>query len=98
MGRYEEVEKNGALARGKKELLDHLNGEKLTARQAGLGRCYDCMCYFADGRIDCKVEHCSLYPFMPYSSKPREKKVVSEEFKEKSRKRLAKSRKAKKAV
>jgi hypothetical protein len=98
MNRYEDIEQNGALARGKKELLMHLNGEKLTARQAGLGRCYDCMCFFVDGRIDCKCPDCSLYPFMPYSSKPRTKKIVSAENKENSRKRLEQARKKKKAV
>lgn len=54
---------------GKRHLLRHLKGERLTQRQAILAKCCDCMCYHADGRVDCLMKNCSLYPFMPYRSK-----------------------------
>jgi hypothetical protein len=51
---------------GKTNLVRHLNGDRLTQRQAILAKCCDCMCYHVDGRIDCRMPHCSLYPFRPY--------------------------------
>ena len=65
--RIEEIEKHGKTARGKGELLKHLHGEKLTIRQATQAHCYDCMGYFADGKNDCEMPRCSLYPYMPYN-------------------------------
>jgi Zn-finger protein len=77
--RIETVE-NGALAKGKKELLAHLYDERLTARQAIAAKCYDCMGYFADGRQDCKMPHCPLYPWMAYrDGGPRKSRVMSAE-------------------
>jgi Zn-finger protein len=64
--RLELVEKHGGAFQGRKEILKHLNGEVTTAREAIKGKCYDCMCYFEDGRSDCKIETCPLYPFMAY--------------------------------
>ena len=29
-------------------------------------KCKDCMCDYADGRVDCGIPKCSLYPLMPY--------------------------------
>ncbi len=29
-------------------------------------KCSDCMSEYMDGRNDCGVDSCSLYPFMPY--------------------------------
>jgi hypothetical protein len=98
MNKYEEVEKNGALAKGKAELLSHLNKISLTARQAILAKCYDCMGYFADGRVDCQLTTCSLYPFMQYSSAPRIKRVMSESQRESARKRFKDLHQAKKGA
>ena len=61
----------GIGARGRKELLKHLSGGRLTQRQAILAKCYDCMGYFTDGKEDCGIPECSLYPFMAY--RPKEK-------------------------
>lgn len=52
-----------------KQYIRHLNGEKLTRAEAMLGKCADCMNNFEDGRSDCNVPHCTLYPFMPYRRK-----------------------------
>ncbi|RPI50786.1 MAG: hypothetical protein EHM49_08065 [Deltaproteobacteria bacterium] len=53
-------------ARGNKELKKYLLGARLTQRQAILAKCADCMGYYLDGRLDCEIEDCPLYPFMPY--------------------------------
>jgi len=60
------IRKHGKTARGQRELLKHLSGQRLTLKQAVNAHCYDCMNFYSDGKIDCKIRHCSLYPFMPY--------------------------------
>jgi len=32
-------------------------------RYAIFGKCYDCMCFQADGYYDCKMDDCPLYPY-----------------------------------
>lgn len=68
-----EIKRHGKLVKGQKELIKYLKGEKLTKVQALKAKCYDCMGYFADGRADCMVYDCALYPFMPFSTKKPEK-------------------------
>jgi hypothetical protein len=82
----ERIEKNGMKAQGKTELLNYLNGKPLSARAAIKAHCYDCMGFYADGRNDCELIKCSLYPFMPYSSKPVAKRKQTEKQKENSKK------------
>lgn len=55
---------------GKKNLIRHLKGERLTQRQAIIAKCCDCMGYHGDGRMDCRTVHCPLYPFRPYKEDP----------------------------
>ena len=62
-------------SRGKTCILKHLSGEKLTQRQAIIGKCCDCMAYNTDGRIDCQMPHCTLYPWMPYRKDKPERKI-----------------------
>ena len=64
------IRKSGVTSAGKTNLLKHLQGERLTQRQAILAKCCDCMNYHADGRMDCRMPHCSLYPFRPYKDDP----------------------------
>lgn len=73
------VQKNGINSAGKTNLVKHLKGERLTQRQAILAKCCDCMCYHVDGRLDCRMPHCSLYPFRPYKEDPAvsSEKVIS---------------------
>lgn len=61
------IRKHGKAARGQRELLKHLSGERLTLKQAVNARCYDCMGYYADGKVDCKMPACPLHPLMPYN-------------------------------
>ncbi len=65
--RIKNIRRHGKTARGQKELLKHLSGQKLTFKQAIYARCYDCMGYYADGKVDCKMPHCPLHPFMAYN-------------------------------
>lgn len=60
----------GISSAGKKNLIRHLHGERLTQRQAILAKCCDCTGNHSDGRADCRMPHCSLYPFRPYRDDP----------------------------
>ncbi len=62
------IRQYGKTALGKKELIKHLEGHCLTLRQAVYAYCYSCMGYYADGKVDCNMPHCSLHPFMPYNT------------------------------
>jgi hypothetical protein len=41
-------------------------GKKLTQRGAINAKCADCMGDYADGRDDCDMQKCPLYPWQPY--------------------------------
>ena len=53
-------------ALGRKELLKHLDGKRLTQRQQIIAKCFECCCGYADGKRSCKMPDCPLYPLMPY--------------------------------
>jgi len=65
---YDDVVKYGLTARGKQELLKYLGGGKLTRKEAMLGKCFECTNGYADGKVDCGIESCPLYPFMPFGA------------------------------
>jgi hypothetical protein len=65
--RIKNIRQYGKTALGKKEILKHLSGQRLTPKQAVLAKCYDCAGYYADGKVDCNMPQCSLQPFMPYN-------------------------------
>jgi hypothetical protein len=73
--RIKNIRRYGKTARGQKELLKHLSGQKLTLKQAANAHCYDCAGYYADGKVACNMPHCSLFPFMPYNAN-REKRTI----------------------
>jgi len=61
------IRENGTTAQGKKEYVKYLeNGQKLSHKQAILANCYQCLGFYVDGRHDCEIPDCPLYPFMPY--------------------------------
>ena len=70
-----DIKRHGKTARGKNELLKHLSGQRLTLKQAVNAYCYDCMGFYADGKLDCDMPHCSLHPFMAYNQN-RVKRIV----------------------
>lgn len=72
-----ESAERGAVSKGKSLMLEHLAGKTLSPRQAMAAKCFDCMGGYADGRIDCKMDHCSLYPWMPYRESPVVRKTRS---------------------
>ena len=97
--RLDEIERIGSKFKGGKELKSYLTGEVLSAKGAVIAKCYDCMGYYADGAIDCKVPTCPLYLYMPYSEVgPRKQKrgKMSPERKEALLAGLKKAREARK--
>ncbi|NPU86382.1 MAG: hypothetical protein HPY65_18035 [Syntrophaceae bacterium] len=88
----EEIREHGKSAQGRKELIRHLDGDRLTAREAILAKCYDCCGRFVDGKEDCRVTRCPLHPFMPYreSQEEKPKREISEERRQAMRDRMQK--------
>jgi len=72
---YEMIDKDGLQAVGKANLLKHLDGGKLTRKEAMQAKCYDCMGYFIDGRADCCIKNCPMYAFRPFKDRPESKKL-----------------------
>ena len=66
MNTYERVEKYGVKAIGKKDLLNYLDGGRLTPSQTIKAKCYECMGYYVDGRCDCGIVDCPNHSKMPY--------------------------------
>jgi len=72
---FSDIKRHGKTAKGKQELIKHLEGGRLTLKQAVNAYCYLCMGYYADGKVDCTMPHCSLHPFMAYNPN-REKRTT----------------------
>ena len=53
-------------SRGKTLMLKHLNGERLTPREAIIAKCADCNAGYIDGLYECEMPDCPLYGYMPY--------------------------------
>ena len=64
--RLEEVEQYWKGSRGKALMLKFLKGERLTRDQSIKAKCAECMNGYMDGRIDCGITTCPLYPYSPY--------------------------------
>lgn len=88
---YETIE-SMPLAKGKQELLNHLNNEKLTLKQAVMAKCYDCCGYYQDGKLPCTSKNCALFPFMPYNPVKRKLKNLTDEQRKAMGERLKSSR------
>lgn len=54
------------LSAGRENLKKHLSGDMLNLRQRIVAKCCDCMAYHTDGKMDCEIPACPLYPLMPY--------------------------------
>jgi hypothetical protein len=74
--RYENIEKYGRTLKTKINFLSYLDGKKLTLLQAVKCKCYDCTGYYADGKTDCGLKACPLYPWMPYGEKEAKVKKI----------------------
>ena len=64
--RISEIEAHGISAKGRKGLILHLIEKPLQRGQAISAKCYDCMGYYSDGKLDCLIPACPLHGFMPY--------------------------------
>jgi hypothetical protein len=96
--RYEMVEAAPS-HKGRRELMNHLSGKRLTPQQAIYAKCYECMGYYADGTADCGIISCPLFPTMPYSIKRQKStRVMTPENREKAIARFKKMREAKEAA
>lgn len=71
--------KSGKLSGGKTQYLRYLNGETITRMQAMLSKCFECCGYYADGRRDCLMSDCALYPWMPYKGEEERVEDVPDE-------------------
>lgn len=72
----EQVEKCGNRT-GKRDLLRHLRGERISARAQQRAKCFECMNGYLDGLADCGITACPLYQNMPFRMvklPPRKKK------------------------
>jgi hypothetical protein len=63
---------------GRTEMLRHLKGERNCASAAIKAKCFDCCGYYEDGKVDCGVKGCPLYPWMPYRKEKAPKKELTE--------------------
>ena len=59
------------MGKGGADLKKYRDGKlkKLTYFRAIHAKCFDCMNNYQDGKIDCEIPNCSLYPYMPYKGK-----------------------------
>ena len=87
-----ETIKNSIPLVGRKFLLAHMEGKRLTFKQAIQATCFECMNGFIDGKEDCSIPDCPLYPWMPYSSQKPLKKARA--FDPKAAERMMTARKA----
>jgi hypothetical protein len=53
-------------ARGRSEFMKYAQGKALTRGDSIKAKCYECMGCFVDGKQDCKMSSCPLYPYRPY--------------------------------
>ncbi len=74
-----EIEKNGIGSGGKNALLKYLKGESIHRSAAIKAKCFECCGYYGDGRVDCNIPTCPLYPFMPYKNKNVDEEIEIED-------------------
>jgi hypothetical protein len=67
--RIKTIKKVGKKAKGKMELLKHLEGKWITIWEAVSAKCYECSRFYTSGEPrDCRNPDCPLYDFHPYNS------------------------------
>jgi hypothetical protein len=91
-----EALKTAPSSSGKVQLLKYLEGDRLSASQSIKAKCCDCMGDFIDGRNDCEIEDCPLYPLQPYKKNKTEKIKGSKTLSEEHIRKLVEGRKNKK--
>ena len=63
------LSKGNSVLVGKRAFERHGNGQKIRPDEAIKAKCYDCMGFYEDGRLDCTCGLCPLYFWMPYRMK-----------------------------
>jgi hypothetical protein len=56
-------------AQGRKEMIKHLEGERLYRNEAIKAKRFDCMGKYFDGIVSCEIPACPLSPYNPYGRK-----------------------------
>ena len=64
--RIKNVKEDWKTSTGKTHYLRYLAGKKLTRGQAIAAKCSECSNGYPDGKKDCLVPACPLYPWMPF--------------------------------
>lgn len=68
------IGQNAPKSQGKADyILYRKTGRALSPTRAVKAMCFHCACYYLDGKVDCMVTDCPLYPFMPYAHQGTEK-------------------------
>lgn len=62
------------MAKGQRDFERYKQGKRLSPLHSIYANCYECNCL--DGPSDCFVHTCPLYPYMPYGTKPAQKKQM----------------------
>ena len=70
-----ESAKSGPLRKGKRWMIKHLEGGKITRSQAVKAKCFDCLGMGDQGK--CDQESCPLYFFSPFKMKVLAKSKVT---------------------
>lgn len=78
--KIEAIKKSMPLS-ARKHLLAHMEGRRITVRQAVAAKCFECMNGFIDGRQDCAIPDCPLYPWMPFNPNKPAKTARKTDFK-----------------
>lgn len=86
------VLKLGIMAKGRGDLEKYLQDRRLGFPAAIKAKCYDCSGGYADGKTDCQIESCPLYPWMPYRDNPPEKRKLTQKQIEASKENMRKLR------
>lgn len=72
------IPNNAPKSRGLTMLRRRANGERLTRDEAIAAKCCECSGYYLDGRTDCSVTDCALYPYMPYRKGRKVRETVAD--------------------
>lgn len=59
---------SGIAIGGRGQYARYVSGEPISPREAMKAMCYSCMGGFSDGKADCGVVVCPLYPWQPFRS------------------------------
>ncbi len=62
-----EATKASPKSSGQRHYLAYLEGADIGRSAAMTAKCFECCGGYIDGRVDCGVKSCPIYPWMPYA-------------------------------